>query len=344
MARCGCASGSCSCLVTGAGGITVSGVGTQDNPFVVNGPVFTVGNSPTADMVITGAGTASNPYRLVCNVHLALDQLTDVVSPNPVAGHILTYVNGTGWTDAVPQSGTPGAVLHDTSLKGDGTAAAVLGVLLDPAGNITLGPSGLKTAAAWTQCTSTTRPPTPQPYDGIIETDTQAFGFWMPGTPGRWRMFDTKPQAYTPIFKTTSGTPSYGPDGGRAVGAYMRKGAQCDFHATIHFGQNMNGGIGSARISLPITPAPPTVYPQSVWGTGFLHASGWAYMPLTVQIGPGDPDTVIWCFESASRSILWHLSNTSTGIYGQGTVPQSPGFPMAPNSDVEIGATYYIDA
>jgi len=343
MARCGCASGSCSCLVTGAGGITVSGVGTQDNPFVVNGPVFSVGNSATADMVLTGSGTSGDPYRIVCNVHLALDQLTDVVVPSPTAGHVLTYVNGTGWTNAIPQSGTPGAVLHDTSLKGDGTAAAVLGVLLDPAGNITLGPSGLKTGSAWTQCTSGTRPPSPTAYQGIIETDTQAFGFYMPGTPGKWRMFDTKPQSYTPVFKTSSGTPSVGLDGGGYIrGSYMRKGSQCDFKAVIHFGSNMNGGIGSARISLPIVPSG-SVYPESVWGTGFLHASGWAYMPLTVQIGPGDPDTVIWCFESAARSIIWHLCNTSTGIFGQGTVPQSPGYPMSPNSDIHIGATYWID-
>jgi len=337
MARCGCASGSCSCLVTGAGGITVSGVGTQDNPFVVNGPVFSVGNSATADMVLTGSGTSGDPYRIVCNVHLALDQLTDVVVPSPTAGHVLTYVNGTGWTNAIPQSGTPGAVLHDTSLKGDGTAAAVLGVLLDPAGNITLGPSGLKTSAAWTQCTSGTRPPNPTAYQGIIETDTQAFGFWMPGTPGKWRMFDTKVQNYTPEFTTSSGTPSIGSDGS-STGSYMRKGMQCDFKANIRFGSNMNGGIGSARVSLPITPAGNSGQVGSQWGTGFLHVSGWAYMPILVQIGPGDPRTIIWAYESASRTIIWHMTNTSTGIFGQGTVPQSPNFPMGPNGNIEIGA------
>jgi hypothetical protein len=341
MARCGCASGSCSCLVTGAGGITVSGAGSQDNPFVVNGPVFTVGNSATADLVLTGSGTTGDPYRIVCNVHLTLDQLTDVTSPNPTFGHVLTYVNGTGWTNAIPQSGTPGAVLHDTSLKGDGTAAQVLGVLLDPTGGITLGPSGIKAGSGWTICTSGTRPPTPAAYDKIIESDTQAWGFWMPGTPGKWRMYDTKVQLYTPEFTTTSGTPSLG--GGTANGSYMRKGQQCDYKASVNFGPNMNGGIGAARLSLPIQPAPSSVYPNSMWGTGFLHVSGWAYMPIFVQVGPGDPRVVIWAFESASRSIIWHLTNTTTGIFGQGTVPQSPGFPMGPNGGIEIGGTYWID-
>jgi len=37
------------------------------------------------------------------------------------------------------------------------------------------------------------------------------------------------------------------------------------------------------------------------------------------------------------------MTNTSTGIFGQGTVPQSPNFPMGPNGNIEIGATYWID-
>jgi hypothetical protein len=77
---------------------------------------------------------------------------------------------------------------------------------------------------------------------------------------------------------------------------------------------------------------------------GFLHMSGWAYMPIIVQIGPGDPDTIIWAYENMDRSIIWHLSNTATGIFGQGTNPRSPGFPMSPNGNIEVGGTYWIDA
>ena len=343
MARCGCSSGSCSCLtVSGSGGVTVAGVGSQANPFVINGPSITVGNTSTTDLVLTGTGTAVDPYRITANVHLTLDALTDVTVPTPTFGHVLTYVNGTGWTNAIPQSGTPGAVLHNTTLTGDGTAGSVLGVLLDPAGNITAGASGLKADAAFTQCTSTTRPSSPTNYQRIIETDTQAWGFYMPGTPGKWRMYDTKVQNYTPEFTTSSGTPSIGTDG-YAGGSYMRKGMQCDFKANIRFGSNMNGGIGSARISLPITPSGSSGLVGSQWGSGFLHVSGWAYMPILVQIGPGDPRTIIWAYESASRTIIWHLTNTTTGIFGQGTVPQSPTFPMGPNGQIEIGATYWID-
>jgi hypothetical protein len=175
-------------------------MGSKDNPFVVTGPVFGTSNTSTADLVLSGDGTPANPYVISVNVHLPLDGLTDVNAPAPVAGYVLTYATSPspGWIAAIPQSGTPGAVLHDNTLQGAGTAGSVLGVLLDPTGGITAGASGLKAGTGWTVCTSGTRPASPAAYDKIIESDTQAWGFWMPGTPGKWRMYDTKSQSWTP--------------------------------------------------------------------------------------------------------------------------------------------------
>lgn len=343
MARCGCASGSCSCLVTGAGGITVTGAGSQDNPFVVNGPVITVGNSPTADLVLTGTGTTSDPYRIVCNVHLALDALTDVTVPAPTAGHVLTYVTGTGWTNAIPQSGTPGAVLHDTSLKGDGTAAAVLGVLLDPAGGITLGASGIKAGSAWTICTSGTRPPSPTNYQAIIESDTQAWGFWMPGSPGKWRMYDTKSQPWTPRLDS-DGYHSVSIGNGYSKGSYMRKGSEVHINWNIHLGSGSNMGFGDLRIiDIPAAIQMTTsLTGAGQWGAGWGHASGWAYWPLLIEYHPSNIIRM-WASNPGDANVWVVRSADSSGQPGTGVPRRAGAWPFQDGSDFSGDVTYYID-
>jgi hypothetical protein len=343
MARCGCASGSCSCLVTGAGGITVTGAGSQDNPFVVHGPYLSVGNSPTADLVLTGSGTQGDPYRIVCNVHMVLDQLTDVDAPSPVAGYVLTYVTSPSpaWKAAIPQSGTPGAVLHDITLKGDGTAGSVLGVLLDPAGGITSGPSGLKAPTGWTICTSGTRPGAPAAYDRIIESDTQAWGFWMPGSPGKWRMYDTKPQLWTPHL--TSG---YFPgvslgSGGAAKGTYMRQGAQTAVNFSFHIGEGGNLGYGEFRVDNPPVPIGAAAAMDSMYGSGFLHASGWAYWQALVEANSSCQCIRWWTANPGNANIWLAQSSDSSNRPGTG-VPNRPGtWPFQGNSDLKGSVTYF---
>lgn len=346
MARCGCASGSCSCLVTGAGGITVTGAGSQDNPFVVNGPVITVGNSPTADLVLTGSGTTADPYRIVCNVHLTLDGLTDVTAPAPTAGYVLTYATSPspGWIAAVPQSGTPGAVLHDTTLKGDGTAAQVLGVLLDPTGGITAGASGLKAASGWTICTSGTRPASPAAYDKIIESDTQAWGFWMPGSPGKWRMYDTKQQLWTPHLTSDyyAGV-SVGPTG-YARGVYMRQGAEVT--VTVNFGISDYGNLGYGTLKIDNPPVPISSTSAgtqgSFWGPGWLHASGWAYWQALFE---ANPSQVLrwWCANPGNANVWIVQSSDSSNRPGTG-VPNRPGtWPFQGGSNLTGTVTYATD-
>lgn len=343
MARCGCASGTCSCLVTAGDGVTVSGVGSQSNPYVITGPFFQAGNTATADVVLTGDGSPANPYRLIVNVHLTLDQLTDVSAPAPTAGHVLTYVAGTGWTNAIPQSGTPGAVLHDNTLKGDGTAAAILGVLLDPTGGITAGPSGLQAASGWTICTPGTRPASPTNYQKIIESDTQAWGFWMPGTPGRWRMFDTKQQPWTPHL-TSSGYANVSIGNGYSKGAYMRQGAQIYVAVNIHLGSGSNMGFGDFRVDNPPFPIASGggLLGGSVYGNGWLHASGWAYWPALFEAHPAQ--VFRWWTSNPGEANVWLAQSAdSSGRPGTGVPRRDGAWPFQDNSDLTGYVTYFTD-
>lgn len=66
MARCGCASGQCSCRVEGGTGIEVTGTGTASNPFVVSASgsptSLTTVDTDTIDMAVIGDGSPSAPY------------------------------------------------------------------------------------------------------------------------------------------------------------------------------------------------------------------------------------------------------------------------------------------
>jgi hypothetical protein len=100
MARgCKCAGNSCSCLVQGAGGIRVSGIGTKDDPyevepdhntFSVSGHVEVIAGA-NVKVATTGAGTALNPLRFTVSVEL-------------------TAPNGTKYTLAVNNAGALTAV------------------------------------------------------------------------------------------------------------------------------------------------------------------------------------------------------------------------------------------
>ena len=62
--RCGCAGSVCSCFVSGTGNATVTGNGSEADPFVVDvdPAVIQVADTATLDMHITGAGTPASPY------------------------------------------------------------------------------------------------------------------------------------------------------------------------------------------------------------------------------------------------------------------------------------------
>jgi hypothetical protein len=66
MAKCGCAGGTCSCVLTGGTNVQVTGTGSSTNPYVVSatGTALTVVDTPTIDLTLTGEGTSSSPLVL----------------------------------------------------------------------------------------------------------------------------------------------------------------------------------------------------------------------------------------------------------------------------------------
>lgn len=83
VARCGC-SNTCSCSVVAGAGVTVTGVGSTTDPYVISGAAgsFTASDTSTVDHTLTGAGTLSDPYVLTSNVK---------VSPSAV-GNLITIL------------------------------------------------------------------------------------------------------------------------------------------------------------------------------------------------------------------------------------------------------------
>lgn len=352
MARCGCASSSCSCLITGSGGVVVTGSGSAENPYVINGSNFGVTDSPTIDMTLSGDGTLGNPYRISAAAHLTLDQLDDVNASAPSPGYTLTYVTSpvAEWRATVPLSGIPGAVLHDSTMVGDGTPSSALGVKIDPSGGITNGVNGLRSSSGLTYCTSTTRPGAPTDYQQILETDTQAFGIWMPsgGTNvgPHWRMFDTRMQPYLAKIRSDFVGTTVG-NGGYEKGWYMRAGQLITATFTIYLGgPGSNMGNGPLTVDLPFTAAGGSqgVLNDVHGGTGYVSAAGWAVFACTPAIQPGSNRVIFWAPQDFDHSHLGVMRSADASSQPGTGVPLRLGaWPIQDGSWIE-GTVVYMAA
>lgn len=133
MPNCG---GSCSCSVKVGTGLTLSGSGSLDNPFLIEidggfQDTFTVEDSATVDLRLNGAGTAFDPFVLTANASLTMGQLSDVQDPEgaPSAGDTVVWITNAGdphWEFRPPPPNPAGAVNVGSGMLGDGTAGAPL--------------------------------------------------------------------------------------------------------------------------------------------------------------------------------------------------------------------------
>lgn len=131
MAKPCCGQDTCSCIITGGAGISVTGAGTTVSPYVVaaSGPafssVFQVLSTPSVALRLTGSGTEGDPLQLQAQTSISVESLTDVtVGGGPVAGQSLVY-SGTypsgHWVFAALPPTPAGAVNVGAGISGDGT-------------------------------------------------------------------------------------------------------------------------------------------------------------------------------------------------------------------------------
>jgi hypothetical protein len=116
--------------------IQIAGTGSPGDPFVVIGDVdLEVTDTSVFNLTLNGAGTLASPWELSVGfaATAALNDLPDVNAPAPANGQVLGWDSATGqWTPRAPTSAASGAVLHDPSLAGDGSAGTPLQVAEDP--------------------------------------------------------------------------------------------------------------------------------------------------------------------------------------------------------------------
>lgn len=129
-------SGTCSCQIIGHGAVNVSGSGQPDSPFILDVDLdFESSANKTFITLIMGDGSDAAPYSPVVTFAdtAELDDLPDVQAPSPTNGQVLAWDSAqAAWMPTAPTTAATGAVLHDTSLTGDGSAPTPLAVVSAP--------------------------------------------------------------------------------------------------------------------------------------------------------------------------------------------------------------------
>lgn len=144
--RC-CGGASCSCVIEAGQHIQIAGSGAAGDPFIIIGDVdLEVTDNSVFNLSLTGLGTLADPWGV--SVAFAptakLNDLPDVSVPAPTNGQVLAWNNSTSqWEATAPTTAATGAVSHDTSMLGDGSAGSPLQVQEDPAGFLTTRAPGL---------------------------------------------------------------------------------------------------------------------------------------------------------------------------------------------------------
>ena len=127
-----CAGSTCSCQIVTEGRLTIEGSGQPGDPFILNAAAeFDPWGNTTFLTDVVGLGTLDVPWQVQVGYAptAKLDDIPNVDTGAPANGQVLTWDSATATWKASPPAVAPvGAVTHDSSLTGDGSAGAPLGV------------------------------------------------------------------------------------------------------------------------------------------------------------------------------------------------------------------------
>lgn len=130
MPKC-CGGGTCACVLAEGAGVTITGSGSSQDPFLITADAaFNVTDNTVFNLTLVGNG-ASIPWNLTVAFAATakLDDLPDVNAPSPTNAQVLGWDTSTSkWTPRAPTTAASGSVQHDTSLTGDGSGGLPLTV------------------------------------------------------------------------------------------------------------------------------------------------------------------------------------------------------------------------
>jgi hypothetical protein len=129
MARC-CGGASCACSIQEGTQVTITGVGSSQDPFVVSldADLAVVDNS-VFNLTLAGVGDTTSPWTLEVTYAATakLDDIPDVAAAAPTNAQVLAWNSSTSrWEPAAPTTAASGSVTHDTSMTGDGSGGSPL--------------------------------------------------------------------------------------------------------------------------------------------------------------------------------------------------------------------------
>lgn len=140
MPRC-CQGATCACRIQAGTGITITGSGTSQDPFIVTaGSPLSVTDNTTFNLTLDAANNLTVTYAATAK----LDDLPDVNAAAPTNAQVLGWDSATSkWTARAPTTAASGSVQHNTSLSGDGSAGTPLAVVVDTARAMVSGATGV---------------------------------------------------------------------------------------------------------------------------------------------------------------------------------------------------------
>jgi hypothetical protein len=145
MAR--CCGGGCECKVSAGTRISVTGIGSANDPFVIAADVtLLVQDTDVINMSRGGSGTGLDPW-IISATFADTAQLGDIPDVNVVGvtnAQVLGWNSSLNkWTPRAPTTAASGSVQHDTSLSGDGSGGSPLQVVEATGGGLTTSAGGL---------------------------------------------------------------------------------------------------------------------------------------------------------------------------------------------------------